>query len=165
MRFYLGLGSNLGDRERHLAQAVRLLSRAPGVTLLARSSLWESAPMGPPQPDYLNAVVEIETDLPPNHLLKACKDIERELGRLPDGPRWGPRTVDIDLLLAEIIVAEPHLQVPHLELHKRAFALLPLCELAPPHAAHPVLGRKLQELLAGLPDQQVRRVGELYVET
>jgi len=164
MRIYLGLGSNLGDRERHLAQAVRLLARVPGVTVLSRSSLWESAPIGPAQPDFLNAAVEVETDLPPGRLLEVCKAIERELGRAPGGPRWGPRTVDIDLLLADAVVAEPHLQVPHLELHKRAFALLPLCELASTEAVHPVLGQKLSFLAARASEQAVRRVGEFYVE-
>ncbi|HEY3446341.1 MAG TPA: 2-amino-4-hydroxy-6-hydroxymethyldihydropteridine diphosphokinase [Myxococcales bacterium] len=164
MRVYLGLGSNLGDRERNLAQAVRLLSRTPGVNVVARSSLWKSAPVGPPQPDYLNAAIEVDTTLGANALLTACKAIERELGREPGGQRWGPRTVDIDLLFADAIVAEPHLQVPHLELHKRAFALLPLCELAPEDAVHPVLRQPLKVLLAAVGDQVVERAGEFYVE-
>jgi 2-amino-4-hydroxy-6-hydroxymethyldihydropteridine diphosphokinase len=163
MRFWLGLGSNLGDRQSNLARAVRLLARTDRITLLARSSVWESEAVGPPQPDYLNAAVEIEIDLAPRELLAACKAIERELGREPGGERWGPRTADIDLLLADTIVSEPQLQVPHRELHKRAFALLPLCELAP-DAVHPVLGQPLRAILAQLGDQRVRRVGELYVE-
>lgn len=163
MRVYLGLGSNLGDRARHLAQAVRLLARTPGIALHGCSSLWESAPIGPEQPDFLNAAVAIETEVAPRRLLEICKGIERELGRAPGGPRWGPRTVDIDLLLADNIIAEPQLQVPHLELHKRAFALLPLCELAP-DATHPVLCEGLKQLLARLGDQRVRRIGEFYVE-
>jgi len=162
MRFFLGLGSNLGDRESHVAQAVRMLARTPGISLVARSSLWESAPIGPKQPDYLNAAVEIQTELKPRALLAACKTIERELGRLP-GERWGPRTVDIDLLLGDVVVSEVDLQVPHLELHRRAFALLPLCELAP-DAVHPLLKQSLSALLEPLGAQRVSRVGELYVE-
>ncbi len=161
-RYWLGLGSNLGDRERNLAQAAGMLSRTRGVEVRGRSSLYESAAVGPPQPDYLNAVLEVDCELSPAELLAVCKSIERELGRVP-GPRWGPRPVDLDLLLAEEIVAEPELQVPHLELHKRAFALLPLCEVAP-GAVHPVLRRELREILEDLGDQGVRRVGELYVD-
>lgn len=161
-RFWLGLGSNLGDRERNLALAAGRLSRTRGIEIRCRSSLYQSAPIGPPQPDYLNAVLELECGLEPRELLAACKSIERELGRVP-GLRWGPRPVDLDLLLAEEIVAEPELQIPHLELHKRAFALLPLCEVAP-EAVHPVLRRGLRQMLEDLGDQGVRRVGELYVE-
>jgi 2-amino-4-hydroxy-6-hydroxymethyldihydropteridine diphosphokinase len=161
-RFFLGLGSNLGDRERNLARATALLARTPGVEIHRRSSLYESAPVGPPQPDYLNAVLEVDCALSARELLEVCKAVERALGRVP-GPRWGPRPVDVDLLLADDIVAEPHLQVPHLELHRRAFALAPLCEVAP-DAVHPVLGRALKALLDELGDQGVRRVGELYVE-
>ena len=164
MKVYLGLGSNLGDRERNLAQAVRLLARTRGVNVVARSSLWQSAPVGPPQPDYLNAALEVDTTLTAVQLLAECKAIERELGREPGGQRWGPRTVDIDLLLADDIVAEPHLQVPHLDLHRRAFALLPLCELAPADAIHPVLGQKLKSLLSAVAEQKVERAGEFYVE-
>lgn len=164
MRVYLGLGSNLGDRERNLAQAVRLLAATPGVRVLARSSLWRSAPVGPPQPDYLNAAVEVDTTLDAPALLVACKAIERELGREPGGQRWGPRTLDIDLLLADAVVAEPQLRVPHLELHRRAFALLPLCELAPADAVHPVLHQPLKVLLAAVAEQGVERVGEFHVE-
>lgn len=161
-RFWLGLGSNLGDRERNLAQAAGRLSRTRGIEIRGRSSLYESAPFGPPQPDYLNAVLEVDCALAPAELLAVCKAVERELGRVP-GPRWGPRPIDLDLLLADEIVAEPELQVPHLELHKRAFALLPLCEVAP-RAFHPVLRREMRAILADLGDQGVRRVGELYVE-
>ncbi len=161
-RYWLGLGSNLGDRERNLALAAGMLARTRGVQVRCRSSLYQSAPVGPPQPDYLNAVLEVDCSLSPCDLLAVCKSIERELGRKP-GPRWGPRPVDVDLLLADDIVAEPTLQVPHLELHKRAFALVPLCEIAP-DAVHPVLHRELKAILDDLGDQGVRRFGELYVE-
>ena len=164
MKVYLGLGSNLGDREWNLAQAVRRLSRTAGVNVVARSSLWQSAPVGPAQPDFLNAAIEIETSLALPAVLAVCKEIERELGREPGGPRWGPRSLDLDLLLAEVVFAEPTLQVPHLEMHKRAFVLLPLCELTPADALHPVLRQPLKALLVAVADQQVRRVGELYVE-
>ncbi len=159
---YLGLGANLGEREHNLAQGVRRLAAVEGVSVHRRSSLYQSAPVGPQQPDYLNAVLEVECELPPLELLVACKRIEKDLGRVA-GPRWGPRPLDIDLLLGEEIVAEPGLQVPHLELHKRAFALMPLCELAP-QAMHPLLHRTVRSLLNDLEDQGVRRVGEFFVD-
>ena len=163
MQVFLGLGSNLGNRQHNLAQAIARLAALPDTEVRKRSSIYESKPIGPEQPDFLNAAIEIKTSLAPSALLTECKRIERELGRV-DGPRWGPRPLDIDLLLADQIVAEPQLQVPHLELHKRAFALLPMCELAP-EAVHPVFGWKLCELLADVADQQVCRVGDFYVET
>jgi 2-amino-4-hydroxy-6-hydroxymethyldihydropteridine diphosphokinase len=159
MRVHLGLGSNLGDRRENLARAVELLARVPCVAVVARSSIWESAPMGPPQPDFLNAVVTVATGLTPRLLFQTCKAIERELGRQP-GPRWGPRLVDIDLLLGEEVVDEPDLKIPHAELHRRAFALAPLCELDA-EAVHPLLGKSLRELLLALGDQVIRRVGAL----
>jgi len=161
-RVFLGVGANLGEREKNLAQAVLRLDGIAGVSVRRRSSLYQSAPVGPPQPDYLNGALEIETDLTPSQLLKACKEIEQALGREP-GPRWGPRPLDIDLLLADEVVAEPHLQVPHLELHNRAFALMPLCELAP-DAFHPILERPMKALLAELGDQGVTRVGAFAVD-
>ena len=161
-RIFLGVGSNLGDREQNLARAVTLLARLDGVKLTRTSSLYDSAPVGPVQERFLNAVVELETTLGAVELLRACKGIEALLGRR-EGPRWGPREIDLDLLLGEEIVAEPNLQVPHLELHKRAFALAPLCELEP-EAFHPVLHERLSAVLARLPDQDVRRLGPFYVE-
>jgi 2-amino-4-hydroxy-6-hydroxymethyldihydropteridine diphosphokinase len=154
---YVGLGSNQGDREAHLVSALEALSRIDAVAVLRCSSLFESAPVGPPQPRYLNAVVALECALPPLRLLCILKQIEKDLGRRPGGPRWGPRPIDLDILLWEgEIVAEPTLQVPHLELHKRRFALEPLVELAP-HAEHPVLGMTMAELLTQLDPQDVQR--------
>lgn len=158
-KLYLGLGSNQGDRWAHLGAAAARLATCPGVAVLRRSSVYGSPPLGPAQPDFLNAALEVATALAPADLLAACKEIERALGRVP-GLRWGPRPIDLDLLLADEIVALPQLQVPHLELHRRAFALMPLCELAP-EAVHPVLGRRLADLLADLGSQGVERVGAL----
>jgi 2-amino-4-hydroxy-6-hydroxymethyldihydropteridine diphosphokinase len=154
---YVGLGSNEGDREAHLVSALESLSRIDAVAVLRCSSLFESAPVGPPQPHYLNAVVELECTLSPRRLLGILKQIETDLGRVPGAVRWGPRPIDLDILLWEgEIVAEPTLQVPHLELHKRRFALEPLAELAS-HVVHPVLCLSVGALLAQLSPQDVRR--------
>jgi 2-amino-4-hydroxy-6-hydroxymethyldihydropteridine diphosphokinase len=155
---YVGLGSNEGDREGHLVSALQALSRIDAVAVLRCSSLFDSAPVGPSQPRFLNAVVALECGLPPARLLTILQRIEQDLGRRRDGVRWGPRPIDLDILLWEgEVVAEPHLQVPHLELHKRRFALEPLAELAP-ELQHPVLGATVKELLSHLAPQDVRRL-------
>jgi 2-amino-4-hydroxy-6-hydroxymethyldihydropteridine diphosphokinase len=142
---YLGLGSNLGDRLTNLQGAVDLLASEDGVRVDASSRVWETAPVGgPDQPDYLNAVVRIETDHAPEGLLAACRRVESALGR-ERTERWGPRTIDVDVLLYdERAVDEPDLVVPHPRLAERAFVVLPLLELEP----DPVLpdGRRLVDL-------------------
>jgi len=145
---YLGIGSNLGDRLATLQQAVDLLGAERGVTLTACSRVWETDPVGgPPQPDFLNAVLRARIDLDPLELLAACQRVEAALGRQRDG-RWGPRTVDIDvLLLDERAIDDPDLTVPHPRMHERAFVLMPLLEIDP----DPVLpgGRHLVDLAVG----------------
>ncbi|HYY08305.1 MAG TPA: 2-amino-4-hydroxy-6-hydroxymethyldihydropteridine diphosphokinase [Actinomycetota bacterium] len=128
---YLGLGSNLGDRLGNLQAAVDGLHEADGVRVVASSRVWETAPVGPPQPDYLNAVVRVETDLSPADLLGACRRVEEVLGRVRR-ERWGARTIDVDVLLFDArTVDEPDLVVPHPRLTERAFVVLPLLELDP----------------------------------
>lgn len=133
MRAYIGLGSNLGDREGTLRRAVELLGDDPRIEVVAVSSLRDTDPVGYlDQPRFLNAVCAIETDLAPGELLKLLHEIERVLGRRRDGPRFGPRTVDLDLLLyGTEIVDEPELTVPHPRLMERRFVLEPLVELEP----------------------------------
>ena len=129
---YVGLGANLGDRDASIGDALRLLAERPGVTVTAVSSLRETDPVGRlDQPRFLNGAAELDTTLRPQALLAALLDVEQELGRVR-GERWGPRTIDLDLLLygAERI-DEPGLTVPHPRLHERRFALEPLAELAP----------------------------------
>jgi 2-amino-4-hydroxy-6-hydroxymethyldihydropteridine diphosphokinase len=156
---YIGLGSNLGDREHNLLSAVDALRRTDMVAVRRCSSIYESAPVGPPQPRFLNAVVELQCNLPAVRLLSLLKQVEQDLGR-QRRKKWGPREIDLDILLWDgEVVAEPNLQVPHLELHKRRFALEPLCELVP-EALHPVTGERVRDLLSRLSPQDVVRVGD-----
>jgi 2-amino-4-hydroxy-6-hydroxymethyldihydropteridine diphosphokinase len=129
---YLGLGSNLGDRLANLQSAVDRLRGEPGVRVAASSRVWETVPVGgPPQPDYLNAVLRVETDLSPRDLLEACRRVEEGLGRVRK-ERWGARTIDVDILLYDgQMVDEPELVVPHPRMTERAFVVLPLLELDP----------------------------------
>ena len=143
---HLGLGTNLGDRESNLRNAIRSLSSAPELQVTRCSSVYSTEPWGvKEQPSFLNCVAEVETSLDPEALLAVCQGVERELGRVP-GPRWGPRLIDVDILLfADRVVALPHLEIPHPRLHLRAFALVPLAELKA-EANHPVLERTIGEL-------------------
>ena len=130
---YVGLGSNLGDRESHIARAVEDL-REHGVEVEAVSSLYETEPMGEilDQPDFLNAVARIRTALEPEALLDVCKAIEAEHGRAFAGPRHGPRPVDLDLLLlGDLELETERLRLPHREVTSRRFVLVPLLELDP----------------------------------
>ena len=156
VRVFLGLGSNLGERRENLERAILAIAALDSTRLICRAGLYESAPVGPEQPDFLNTAVGIETGLDLLALLDSCKAIESRLGRVPSF-RWGPRLIDIDLLIADAVHQSERLTVPHKELHRRRFALQPLCELAG-EFIHPVIGRRLDEICAALPDQGVRRL-------
>jgi 2-amino-4-hydroxy-6-hydroxymethyldihydropteridine diphosphokinase len=133
IRAYVGLGANLGRREITIQRAVNLLAAEQGIELVEQSALRETDPVGVvDQPTFLNGVVALDTTLSPRELLETLLRVERELGRTRDGERWGPRTIDLDLLVhgAEV-VDEPGLRVPHPRLHERRFVLEPLAELAP----------------------------------
>jgi 2-amino-4-hydroxy-6-hydroxymethyldihydropteridine diphosphokinase len=157
---YLGLGSNVGDRESHLTRAIEDLS-ARGALVEAASSLYETEPVGEilDQPDFLNAAVRVRTALGPEELLDLCKAIEVEHGRLFGGPRHGPRPIDIDLLLlGDIEMSSERLTLPHPEVTSRRFVLAPLLELDP--GLRLPDGTELRSALEALgPGQRVNRVG------
>ena len=132
-RAYVGLGANLGDHEATIRRALELLAEQDGIEVLAVSRLRETDPVGvEDQPRFLNGAAALETTLGPRALLDTLLRVERELGRVREGVRFGPRTIDLDLLLYDAeIVEEPGLTVPHPRLHERRFALEPLAELDP----------------------------------
>ena len=132
VRAYVGVGSNLGDRADAIERAVELLRAHPAVEVVSESSLRETEPWGAvAQPRFLNGAVAVETRLEPRALLGVLLDVERRLGRMRE-ERWGPRTIDLDLLLyGNVVLDEPGLTVPHPRLHERAFVLEPLHELDP----------------------------------
>ena len=157
VRIAIGLGSNLGDRKTHLEEAGRAVSETIG-SVVASSSLWETAPVGGPEQDpYLNAVVVVDTDLAPRSVLDRLLAIERDHGR-ERRERWGPRTLDLDLLLyGDQVIDSPGLTVPHPRLTQRRFVLEPLAE-AWPEARLPD-GTALSSFLPGVVDQEVTRFG------
>lgn len=159
---YLGLGSNVGERERNLERALDLL-RDRGVEIEAVSSLYETEPVGEvlDQPDFLNAAARVRTELDPLGLLDVCKAVEAELGRALGGPRHGPRPIDVDvLLLGELELDHERLRLPHREVTSRRFVLEPLLELDPRLELPD--GTSLSEALAAFgPGQRVARAGRL----
>jgi 2-amino-4-hydroxy-6-hydroxymethyldihydropteridine diphosphokinase len=151
-RVFLGLGSNIGDRIATIQKAKEMISSLPGVSVISSSSLYETEPVGiSDQPMFINAVLEIETDLSPEELFFKLKDIEANLGRT-ETIRWGPRVIDIDILLfGDMIFEERDLTIPHPEMTKRGFVLVPLCEIAP-EIKHPRLKKTIKELTDDLGD-------------
>jgi 2-amino-4-hydroxy-6-hydroxymethyldihydropteridine diphosphokinase len=144
----VGLGANLGDRLRTMRAAVRELGRSTSV--LATSRVYETEPVGPAQPRFLNAAVLLAWEGSPEELLRELMEIEVRLGRVRGGERWGPRAIDLDLLWAEGIVAEgAQLTVPHPGLRERAFALVPLLDVAP-DARDPRTGEAYERVLGAL---------------
>jgi 2-amino-4-hydroxy-6-hydroxymethyldihydropteridine diphosphokinase len=158
---YLGLGSNIGDRRGHLLSAVQTLP-VHGVTVTRSSSTYETEPVGLvlDQPDFLNACLQVQTELGPEDLLDACKATERAVGRTAGGPRHGPRVIDVDLLLlGDVRYESQRLALPHREVCSRRFVLVPLLELDPSLALPG--GTTLQSKLDDLgPGQDVHRAGD-----
>jgi 2-amino-4-hydroxy-6-hydroxymethyldihydropteridine diphosphokinase len=134
------LGSNLGDRAATLQRAVDSLRETAGIRVVAVSSVYETDPVGPPQPDYLNAVVAVDSELDARGLLDLAQELERDAARAR-GERWGPRTLDVDVLLVgDATVDEPDLVVPHPRMWERDFVLAPLADVAPDLVEQPAQG-------------------------
>lgn len=155
---YLGLGSNVGDREEYIEQAIFLLEKNPNIQVTKHSSNCETEAEGSgEQPPFINAAVEIGTKLSPYKLLEVCQEIETALGRERE-VEWGPRTIDIDILLYEDeIISDDKLQIPHPLMHERVFVLKPLREIAP-QLIHPVLEKSIETLY----EERKAEMGEKY---
>jgi 2-amino-4-hydroxy-6-hydroxymethyldihydropteridine diphosphokinase len=152
---FIGIGANLGDPAAQCRDAVRRVGTIPGVRVLRCSSLYRTAPLGPMEQGwFINAVAEVRTDLSPAKFFEALKAIERQMGRT-DGPRWGPRVIDLDILLyGQEVVDQEGLKIPHPEMHRRRFVLAPLCELAS-YEIHPAFGVSARGLLDRIDDTGV----------
>ncbi len=160
MKAFIGLGSNLGERETMIRMALDDLARLPTTRLVKASSLYDTEPVGDVvQPNFLNAVAQIDTELTARQVLWNLLLIEKRLGRVRTAQRYGPRTIDLDLLLyGNLIVDEADLQIPHPELTRRSFVLVPLVELDP-LLVHPVSGDTLLNHLSRLDDRPPVRRG------
>ncbi|MBD1400400.1 2-amino-4-hydroxy-6-hydroxymethyldihydropteridine diphosphokinase [Pelovirga terrestris] len=160
-RVFIGLGGNLGEPLARFLEVRQAFADHPQITVVASSPLYRTAPVGGPagQPDYLNAVLELATRLPPLELLEYCLELERRGGRRRE-VRWGARTIDIDLLLVDnLICSTSRLTLPHPHLHERSFVLQPLADLAA-DLIHPRSGRMVSEILTSLP----RAAGDIQLQ-
>lgn len=149
---FIGIGANMERPAEMCRTAVGELAETQGVRLLRTSSFYRTEPVGPQEQEwFINAVAEIRTGLPPGLLLKSLKEIEWRLGRT-EGVKWGPRVIDLDILLyGQEVIREGELVIPHPELHRRRFVLVPLCELSS-YAIHPAFGVSVRGLLDRLTD-------------
>jgi 2-amino-4-hydroxy-6-hydroxymethyldihydropteridine diphosphokinase len=147
---FIGIGSNLGNREENCEKAVGLITKQ-GIPVINRSSMIKTEPWGiKDQPEFINMAIEIETGLSPEDLLSTLKDIEKEMGR-EEGLRWGPRIIDLDILFYDdVIIKSPELEIPHRGTYDREHVLRPLSEIAP-DLIHPVLKKTIKEILDSLP--------------
>lgn len=152
---YLGLGSNIGDREKQLQEAIKIIDSIEGITVTKISPIYETAPVGyTEQPNFLNLCLEIDTELEPKELLKYCLETEQRLHRVRD-IRWGPRTLDVDILLyGDKVIEEDDLEVPHPRMSERAFVLIPLNDIAPTQI-EPRSKTRISDLV--IPDDTVKK--------
>jgi len=155
-RVFIAIGSNLGDREANCRSAIEHLKGDPRVRVIKESAFYETEPWGKTeQPAFINAAVEIETDLAPKELLALLKNIEDRVGRKAR-ERWGPREIDLDIIFyGDRVIKEEGLTIPHPEAHNRRFVIEPIAEMAP-EFIHPVLEEKLYDILIRLHNRPVR---------
>ena len=155
-RAFIGVGSNMGDRAGNCLEAFRRLGRLPETVLAGHSELYLTQPQGKEDQEwFVNGVALLETGLTAGELLDRLMDVEQAMGRVRN-ERWGPRVVDLDILLyGNGVIREPGLTVPHPRMHERRFVLVPMVQMAP-DLAHPVLGLSMRELLGQLPDEGQR---------
>lgn len=160
IQVYIGLGSNLDSPENQIQAACKSLTSLPATKLVKCSSLYHSQPIGPKdQPDYVNAVAQIETELSPESLLQQTQGIENQQGRMRETQRWGPRTLDLDILLyGQRLIDEEHLTVPHIGMKHREFVLYPLLEIAP-NLVLPC-GEKLSDLVVKCPMNGLQKMSD-----
>lgn len=160
MRTYIGLGGNLDNPVSQVREGFRALAQLSRSRLVTQSALYRSSPVGPAdQPDYVNAVACLDTELAPQALLHTLQTVEAGHGRVRGPVRWGPRTLDLDILLyGDLRLAEPLLTIPHPQIAHRAFVLIPLREVAPGIMV-PGAGR-IDDLIARLPPQEISRLEE-----
>jgi 2-amino-4-hydroxy-6-hydroxymethyldihydropteridine diphosphokinase len=149
---FIGIGANVGDPATQCRDAVRRFDTIAGIRVLRCASLYQTAPVGPLEQDwFINTVAEVRTDLSPRKLFETLKAIEMRMGRT-EGPRWGPRVIDLDILLyGQEVIDEEGLIIPHPEMHRRRFVLKPLCEIAS-YVIHPAFGVSARGLLDRLTD-------------
>ena len=158
----IALGSNLGDSLAILKGAIKKLNQHPHITVKACSSVYQTAPIGPPQPDYLNVCAVLETDLAPEELLRTLLQIELAFGRVRR-ERWGPRLLDLDLLLfGNIVLTTPTLQIPHPRMHDRAFVMVPLSEIAG-NWQDPISGKAIFQLAQMVTHEGVQRLPDIQI--
>jgi len=160
---YLGIGSNIGNKEANCEEAVCRLSEIAGIQVMARSEFYPTKPAGDiPQEDFLNGAVKIDTALLPEDCLRMFKDIEKDMGRKESG-RNHPRIVDIDILLYDdMILRRDNLTIPHPRMHERYFVLRGLAEIAP-ETVHPVFGKMIKELFASVIGVEACRLSQLLM--
>lgn len=152
---FVGLGSNMDDPAGHCLKAMHLISEADGVNLLRSSSLYRTEPVGCVKQDwFINAVVEMRTELTAHKLMQVLQDIENNMGRVRK-EKWGPRIIDLDILLyGQDVIRDENLAIPHPELHRRRFILVPLCEIAS-YVIHPAFGVSIRGLMDRLDDEGI----------
>lgn len=164
-RVFLGAGSNIGQRTYNLQHAIDMLARLPQISVTKASKIYHSEPHGPAEQNWFyNAVFELHTGLAPDSLLSYCKKTELLMGRPAEHREWGPRIIDLDILLYDDITYRlEHLTIPHPELPNRKFVLLPMLDLANP--VHPVLEKTIEELLETCPDRSaIERLEHLFLK-